>query len=105
MLGNIVISGWDWTVFVIAILAALAIDLGVFHRKAHEVRFSEAIGWSVLWFTLAICFGFFLAPRMAGNWTGVERNEFITGYIIELALSMDNVFVIALIFSYFGVPL
>jgi tellurite resistance protein TerC len=105
MLGEIVISGWDWTVFVIAILAALAIDLGVFHRKAHEVRFSEAIVWTALWFVLAITFGLFIAPRMVGNWTSVERSEFITGYIIELALSMDNVFVIALIFSYFGVPL
>jgi len=105
MLAQVVISGWDWTVFVIAILVVLAIDLGVFHRKAHEIRFSEAIGWSALWFMLAIAFGVFIAPEMAGNWGKVERDEFITGYIIELALSMDNVFVIALIFSYFAVPL
>ena len=105
MLADIVISGWDWTVFVLAILVALAIDLGVFHRKAHEVRFGEALGWSTLWFVLAISFGLVIAPHMAGNWGRVARDEFITGYIIELALSMDNVFVIALIFSYFGVPL
>jgi tellurite resistance protein TerC len=105
MLADIVISGWDWTVFVLAILVALAIDLGVFHRKAHEVRFGEALGWSTLWFVLAISFGLVIAPHMAGNWGRVARDEFITGYIIELALSMDNVFVIALIFGYFGVPL
>ncbi len=105
MLADIVISGWDWTVFVLAILVALAIDLGVFHRKAHEVRFAEALGWSTLWFILAISFGLVIAPHMAGNWGRVARDEFITGYIIELALSMDNVFVIALIFSYFQVPL
>jgi tellurite resistance protein TerC len=105
MAGEIVISGWDWAIFLIAILIALAIDLGVFHRKAHEVRFREAIGWSIFWFLLAFAFGIFIAPEMAGNWGKVARDEFITGYIIELALSMDNVFVIALIFSYFGVPL
>jgi tellurite resistance protein TerC len=105
MLGDIVISGWDWTVFVLAILFALAIDLGVFHRKAHEVRFREALAWSVLWFLLALSFGILIAPEMAGNWGKVARDEFITGYIIELSLSMDNVFVIALIFSYFAVPL
>lgn len=105
MLAEIVTSGWDWTIFVLAILVALAIDLGVFHRKAHEVRFREAVAWSLLWSVLAIVFGVFLAPQMADNWGKVARNEFITGYIIELSLSMDNVFVIALIFSYFAVPL
>lgn len=105
MLAQLAISGWDWAVFVIAVLFALGIDLGVFHRKAHEVSFKEALGWSILWFSLAFIFGFFIAPHMAENWGKTERNEFITGYIIELALSMDNVFVIALIFSYFRVPL
>jgi tellurite resistance protein TerC len=105
MLGEIVISGWDWTVFVVAILVFLALDLGIFHRKAHIVSFNEALGWTAVWFTLAICFGLFIAPHMVDNWTSVERDEFITGYIIELSLSMDNVFVIAIIFSYFAVPL
>lgn len=105
MLGEIVTSGWDWILFLLAILIFLTIDLGVFHRKAHVVGFAEALGWSALWFALAIAFGLFVAPEMADNWTHVERDEFITGYIIELALSMDNVFVIALIFSYFTVPL
>jgi tellurite resistance protein TerC len=99
------ITGWDYTIFVVAVVGFLLLDLGVFHRKAHEVKFKEALGWSTLWFLLAICFGLFIAPQMAGGWTSVARDEFITGYIIELSLSMDNVFVIALIFQYFVVPL
>jgi tellurite resistance protein TerC len=105
MLGQLVITGWDWAIFVIAIVIFLLLDLGVFHRKAHEVRFREALAWSTVWFILAFVFGIFIAPKMAGGWTPVERDEFITGYIIELSLSMDNVFVIALIFQYFAVPL
>jgi tellurite resistance protein TerC len=105
MLANIVTSGWDWTLFVVAILLFLAADLGVFHRKAHVVSFREALAWSALWFALALVFGVWIAPIMATGWTHVERDEFITGYIIELALSMDNVFVMAVIFSYFAVPL
>ena len=99
------ITGWDWAIFVTAVVIFLLLDLGVFHRKAHEVKFKEALAWSTLWFILAFVFAFLIAPRMAENWTSVERNEFITGYIIELSLSMDNVFVIALIFQYFRVPL
>ena len=99
------ITGWDWAIFVTAVVIFLMLDLGVFHRKAHEVKFKEALAWSTTWFILAFVFAFLIAPRMAENWTSVDRNEFITGYIIELSLSMDNVFVIALIFQYFSVPL
>ncbi len=99
------VTSWDWAIFVTAVVIFLLLDLGVFHRKAHEVKFKEALAWSTLWFILAFVFAFLIAPRMADNWTSVERNEFITGYIIELSLSMDNVFVIALIFQYFAVPL
>ncbi|MGV3771488.1 MAG: TerC family protein [Verrucomicrobiales bacterium] len=98
-------TGWDWAVFIVAVLVFLALDLGVFHRKAHVVSFKEAMGWTTIWFTLAICFGLFIAPMMVGDWGKIEKEQFITGYIIELSLSMDNVFVIALIFGYFGVPL
>jgi len=98
------ISGWDWTIFVTAVVVFLLLDLGVFHRKAHVVQFKEALAWSTLWFVLAFVFALFIAPHMAEHWTNVERDEFITGYIIELSLSMDNVFVIALIFQYFRVP-
>jgi tellurite resistance protein TerC len=105
MFAQLVITGWDWAIFVIAIVLFLLLDLGIFHRKAHEVRFREALAWSTVWFIIAIAFGLVIAPKMTENWTSIERDEFITGYIIELSLSMDNVFVIALIFQYFGVPL
>jgi tellurite resistance protein TerC len=105
MLAQIEISGWDWTIFVSAILVFLALDLGVFHRKAHIVGFREAFTWTAIWFTVAICFGLFIAPEFVEKWGKEEKAQFITGYIIELSLSMDNVFVIALIFAYFGVGL
>ena len=90
---------------VAAVLFFLALDLGVFHRKAHTIRFREAATWTIIWIVMALVFAFYIAPRMVGNWGKLERTEFITGYIIELSLSMDNVFVIALIFGYFAVPL
>jgi tellurite resistance protein TerC len=105
MLAQIEISGWDWTIFVAAILVFLALDLGVFHRKAHVVGFREAFIWTAIWFVVAICFGLFIAPEFVEKWGKEEKAQFITGYIIELSLSMDNVFVIALIFAYFGVGL
>lgn len=94
-----------WIGFLGVVIVFLALDLGVFHRHAHEVKFREALAWTALWSILAIVFGSVIAPRLAPNWRREETVEFITGYIIELSLSMDNVFVIALIFSYFGVPL
>lgn len=105
MPSTVVISSWDYTIFIAAVLFFLALDLGVFHKDARVVRFREAVAWTTIWFTVAMCFGLFFAPMMAENWTKVHRVQFITGYILELSLSMDNVFVIALIFSYFGVPL
>jgi tellurite resistance protein TerC len=98
------IQFWHWAVFVVAILFFLALDLGVFHRHAHVVRFREALAWTGVWVTTATLFGVFIAPAMVPTWTSQETVEFITGYIIELSLSMDNVFVIALIFAYFRVP-
>ena len=96
---------WHWAGFVVAVLVFLALDLGVFHREAHVVKFREALGWTVLWFLLAFVFAFILAPALFPGWDDDETVEFLTGYIIELSLSMDNVFVIALIFVYFAVPL
>ena len=81
-------------------LAVLALDLGVFHRKAHAVGFKEALSWTGVWVTLAVLFG-------AGVWfwAGPQKGlEFFTGYLIEYSLSADNVFVFVLIFSYFAVP-
>jgi tellurite resistance protein TerC len=101
MLASADITVWHWAGFVAAVLVFLALDLGVFHRQARVVRFREALAWTILWFTLAMGFAAALVP-----WRGKEEAvEFVTGYIIELSLSMDNVFVIALIFAYFRVPL
>jgi len=102
MLALIQIGWWHWTLFIAAILAFLALDLGVFHRHAHAVRFKEALSWTVVWFLMAMGFAWFLGrPSVRGR---EEALEFVTGYIIELSLSMDNVFVMALIFSFFRVP-
>lgn len=98
------ISATHWVFFIGAVLFFLALDLGVFHRKARLVRFKEALGWTVVWFCLAMLFAAVVAPAMVPRWGRQDRVEFITGYITELSLSMDNVFVIALIFSYFRVP-
>src|SRR3954469_21485650 len=92
---------WIWAGFGLFVLAMLALDLGVLHRKAHEVRFKEALVWTGVWVLLAGLFGL-------GIWhfTGpAKAMEFYTGYLIELSLSADNVFVFVLIFSYFAVPL
>jgi tellurite resistance protein TerC len=82
------------------VLAMLALDLGVFHRHVHAVRFKEALGWTGVWALLALGFGAGIW-RLAGPQKAVE---FYTGYLIELSLSADNVFVFVLIFKYFAVP-
>src|SRR3954468_20179520 len=105
MFAEIEITASDWAIFVTAILVFLALDLGVFHRKAHVVRFREAFAWTAIWFLVAVGFGMVVAPHFVEHWDKEEKVEFLTGYIIELSLSMDNVFVIALIFAYFGLGL
>ena len=93
-------SLWLWAGFNLFILAMLALDLGVFHRKSHEVSIREATTWSLVWITLAMIFN-------AGLWyfRGPEPAvQFFTGYLIEKSLSVDNIFVIALLFNYFAVP-
>ena len=98
------ITPWHWGGFVLCVLVFLALDLGIFHRKAHIVRFKEALAWTAVWFSLAMLFGLILAPAMIHHWELKQTVEFITGYVIELSLSMDNVFVIAIIFTHFAVP-
>jgi tellurite resistance protein TerC len=94
------ITPWCWAGFIACVLVFLALDLGVFHRGAHVVKFWEAAGWSALWFTLAMVFAGLLS-----RWRGAEEAvQFTTGYLIELSLSLDNILVIALIFSAFRVP-
>ncbi len=101
MLAITEIAPWHYAGFIVAVLFFLALDLGVFHRQARVIRFKEALGWTAVWFALAMAFSG-LVLQMRGR---EEALQFITGYIIELSLSMDNVFVIALIFTYFKVPL
>ncbi len=100
MLAAVEITPWHWVGFIVCVLIFLALDLGVFHRHAHTVKFKEALAWSIVWFSLAMLFALALKP-LRGN---KEALEFLTGYLIELSLSMDNVFVIALIFTYFKIP-
>ncbi|HEV2126197.1 MAG TPA: TerC family protein [Chloroflexota bacterium] len=91
---------WLWVAFLVFVLAMLAVDLGVFHREAHEVSIREAAGWSSVWIALALAFNYGIYHFM-GAQAGLE---FLTGYLIEKALSVDNIFVFVLIFSYFTVP-
>ncbi len=94
------ITYWHWVGFIACVLVFLALDLGVFHRHAHTVKFKEALAWTAVWFTLAMLFALGLRSLRGPH----EALQFVTGYLIELSLSMDNVFVIALIFAYFRVP-
>ena len=103
MLGFIEITLWHWAGFVLCILFFLALDLGVFHRRAHVVKFKEALAWTAVWFALSMLFAFVVAPALVPDWQRRETMEFVTGYVIELSLSMDNVFVMVLIFAYFRV--
>src|SRR5512147_283225 len=89
-----------WAGFVAFVLAMLAIDLGVFHKNAHEVSLKEAGAWSAVWVVLAVVFNVAVY-----QWFGAERAlEFTTGYLIEKALAVDNIFVFVVIFSTFAVP-
>lgn len=91
---------WPWVAFTLFVLAMLAVDLFVLHKEAHEVSLREAAGWSAAWIALALLFGAGVHARM-GPEAGLE---YLTGYLIEKALSVDNIFVFVLIFSYFQVP-
>ena len=89
-----------WMGFLIFVLAMLALDLGVIHRNAHEVTLREAATWSVIWVALALTFGIGVY-----HWFGAVRGlEFLTGYVVEKALSVDNIFVFLLLFTTFRVP-
>lgn len=89
-----------WFFFNLFVLAMLALDLGVFHKKSHEVSVREALTWTCVWITLAMFFNLFVYYYF----DKVKALEFFTGYLIEKSLSVDNIFVIILIFSYFKVP-
>jgi tellurite resistance protein TerC len=106
---------WLWIGFVAFVLMLLALDLGVFHRKAHVVGLKEALAWSGVWMGVALVFNLFVYVGYEHHWLGMglpgtepdgqaAAVMYFTGYVLEKSLSVDNVFVMALIFSYFGVP-
>jgi tellurite resistance protein TerC len=114
---------WFYALFTVAVFCMLALDLGVFHREARAVSLKEALGWTLTWCTLALlfCYGFWQYaewklphdPRLIAAGVSPEGGvalarqialEFLTGYVIELSLSVDNIFVFVVVFSFFGIP-
>ena len=107
---------WLWIGFLLFVLFMLALDLGVFHRKIHVIKIREAMMWSAFWIVLALLFNALLYAMYENHWLGIGTEvghrlngrvaalQFFTGYVIEKSLSLDNIFVIALIFAYFKVP-
>src|SRR5690349_10254457 len=107
---------WIWVGFILFVLVMLALDLGVFHRKAHEVKVKEALTWSAVWIGMALLFSAFIYFGYEQHWMGLGTRidavdgrindgssaliKYLTGYVIEKSLSVDNIFVIALIFAY-----
>jgi tellurite resistance protein TerC len=89
-----------WIVFNVFVLSILFLDLGVFHRKAHVVSVKEAAAWSCVWVSLALLFGLGVYLAQGRD----KAMEFLTGYVIERSFSVDNLFVLIVIFSYFTVP-
>lgn len=89
-----------WIFFNVFVLIMLALDLGIFHRKSHEVSVKEALTWTLVWVALAMVFN-----AIIYSWQGQEQAlEFFTGYLVEKALSVDNIFVFIMVFSYFQIP-
>jgi len=91
---------WGWIGFNLVVLSILALDLGVLHKRGKKVSVKEAATWSAVWVALSLSFALAIYLKM-GRESGLE---FLTGYLIEYALSVDNIFVFVLIFSYFNVP-
>ncbi len=91
---------WPWIIFNAFVLLMLAIDLGIFHRQSKKVSFKEAITWSVVWITLALVFNGWIYYSLGEK----PAVEFLTGYLVEKSLSVDNIFVFVLLFTFFKVP-
>ena len=121
---------WMYAGFVVLVLVLLALDLGVFHRTAHVVSVKEALGWSAFWIALGLAFAGFIYAGYENHWMGLGLTpdrmttapqvvdgqatvyndgseatiKYITGYLVEKSLAVDNIFVIAMIFGFFAVP-
>lgn len=111
---------WPWLIFVGFVFLMLAIDLGVFHRKSHEVGFKESLLWSAVWITLGLSFSGLVYLAYEGHWFGLGNaidavdkmqnsgslaaTKYLTAYVVEKSLSVDNIFVMALVFSALSVP-
>jgi tellurite resistance protein TerC len=107
---------WLWLGFLVFIIALLALDLGVFHRKAHVIKTKEAFIWTAFWIMLALLFNVMIYYIYENHWFSIGKSignvldgkeaalKFFTGYLLEKSLSLDNIFVIAMIFAYFNVP-
>jgi tellurite resistance protein TerC len=109
-----------WIAFIAFVILMLALDLGVFHRKAHVVSVKEALAWSSVWVTMGLAFAMFVYFAYEGQWFGLgtvvdavdgmandgssAAEKYLTGYVVEKSLSVDNIFVIAMIFTFFAVP-
>jgi tellurite resistance protein TerC len=111
---------WVWIGFIAIVILLLALDLGVFHRKAHVVSMREAVAWSAVWVALGLAFSVFVYFGYQNQWLGMGKAvdpiggstndgseaavKYLTGYVIEKSLSVDNIFVIAMIFAFMAVP-
>jgi tellurite resistance protein TerC len=111
---------WPWIGFIAFVLLMLALDLGVFHRKAHVVSVKEALAWSAVWLAMGLSFAVFVYFAYDGRWFGLgsvadttdglmnggatATEKYLTGYVVEKSLSVDNIFVISMIFGSFAVP-
>ena len=101
-----------WIIFIAVVIFALILDLGVFNRKPHEIKTKEAAIWTSVWVTCALLFSGVVYLSFENDWIANPTNltptnavlKFVTGYLIELSLSVDNIFIIALIFSSFAIP-
>ena len=108
---------WLWAGFLVLVCLLLALDLGVFHRKLHVISIGEALGWTAFWVALSLVFNVAVYFLYENHWLGIGREighelsgaqaalQFLTGYVIEKSLSLDNIFVIALVFTHLQIPL
>lgn len=109
---------WFYLAFVGLVLVILALDLGVFHKDAHEIRFKEAAAWSMIWIVLAVSFSYFLYwyaqilfagdPRLIGldhkDLATQASLQFLTGFVVEKSLAIDNIFIFVVVFNYLAIP-